>query len=184
MKKNPLLKLAGVLLLAFALTASVKAIPINGSIGFSGIFSTDNNSNFTAATQFTSFTSTSVLGTSGDYAIVTDGTAVTFTPFSFSASGVTPLWSFGYGPLTYSFDATTVSVTTTTNSIIAEGAGYAYITGFDATPGTWIITSNGAGASFTFSASSTVPDGGTTALLVGLGLVGMGLFVRRRQLAK
>jgi hypothetical protein len=181
--KNSLIRIAAALLLALAISSAAKADPINGTIGFIGTnFSTDDNADFTLATKFTSFTAyTSGPGT-GDYSSVTTFLPVTFTPFSFSDSGVTPLWSFTLSGITYSFDATTVSVQTTPNSIIAQGNGIASITGKDDTAGSWIITANGiGGAALTFSASTAVPDGGMTAMLVGLGLVGMSFFARRRH---
>ncbi len=45
------------------------------------------------------------------------------------------------------------------------------------------ITANGPGES-SFDANVTVPDGGTTALLVGLALIGMSLAARRLKLAR
>ncbi len=58
----------------------------------------------------------------------------------------------------------------------------AYETGFDPTPGTWSITDTGGKATVTFGSAATVPDGGATALLVGLGLAGLaaGLAAQRR----
>jgi hypothetical protein len=48
------------------------------------------------------------------------------------------------------------------------------------------VSGNGS-TNFTFGDANTVPDKGTTALLIGLGLAGVGLGMvtqRRRQLAK
>lgn len=181
--KYSLPKIAGALVLALAISSAAQAVPINGSVGFGGGFSTDSDSDFTLATGITSFSGDYTLGVAtGDYAPVSgilDPTS--FTPFSFAASSVTPLWSFVFAGITYSFDATSMSVILATNYFIAQGNGIAHITGFDATPGTWIISGNSGGANLTFSASTAVPDGGMTAVLVGLGLVGMSFFANRQQ---
>lgn len=69
--------------------------------------------------------------------------------------------------------------------------GYATLNGGDVTPGTWSITDTWVGSitTFTFGASTTVtapstPDGGMTAVLLGLGLTGLraGLVSRRTVL--
>jgi hypothetical protein len=178
-------KIAAAMVFALVLGNVAVADPINGSIGFVGNFSTDHNSDFTHATDFSWFNAMTFGAATGDYSTVGAFTSVAFTPFSFTASGVTPLWTFSVSGTQYSFDATSVDVTTTVNSIIAEGNGIAHITGMDDTTGSWIITGNSAhGLSLTFSASTAVPDGGTTALLLGLSLVGMSLFAGRRRLAR
>jgi hypothetical protein len=68
------------------------------------------------------------------------------------------------------------------NFLNLEGQGVAYETGYDPTPGSWSITDTGRSATVTFGFSATVPDAGATALLVGLGLVGIaaGLVAERR----
>jgi len=70
------------------------------------------------------------------------------------------------------------------------GTGVATETGFLATPGTWSITdtnSSGGGVDFSFGASTnvsapqTVPDDGSTGLLIAFGVSGIGLALCRRQ---
>ena len=180
------IKIAATLVLALAMGSAARADLINGTIGFVGTFSTDNNADFTSATAFTSFSGLTFGAATGDYAPLSSFPATssvylsTFTPFSFAATSVSPLWTVVNLGITYSFDATSVNVTTTQNSIIAQGNGIASITGKDSTLGTWIITGNSAGGqALTFSASSAVPDGGMTAVMVGLGFIGMSFFARR-----
>jgi len=176
------LKAAATLIALLAVGNFASADPINGSIGFVGSFSTDHNADFTQATQFTSFTAFTFGTGTGDYSSVGSFTSVAFTPFSFGASGVTPLWAFSDSGVSYSFDATSVDVSTTKNSIIAEGNGIAHITGLDDTLGTWIISSNGlGGVALTFSASTAGADGGATASLLGLAMVGISLFAAWRR---
>lgn len=178
-----LIKYLSAVAIAAGLTATVNATPINGSIGFGGTFSTDNDADFTSATTFASFTATVTAGSqAGDYAGVPGGTSASFTAFSFGAASIIPLWTFtdaGAG-ITYDFSATSVVKVTHTKTLLAfEGSGIALITGLDPTPGVWNITANSAGSALTFSSSAAVPDGGATALLLGLGLLGVGLAARR-----
>jgi hypothetical protein len=69
-----------------------------------------------------------------------------------------------------------------------RGTGTASITGFDDTPGVWILTFNTAdnGVTFSFSGSSAavpgVPDGGTTLILFGVAMSVLGL-IRRKLVA-
>jgi hypothetical protein len=95
---------------------------------------------------------------------------------------VTPLWTFSYGGNTYSFTATSVQIARrTTNFLDLEGAGYGTFNGLDTSAGTWSITDTrvGSATTFTFGASSAVmastPDGGMTAVLLCLGLIGVTL---------
>ncbi|HET7535064.1 MAG TPA: VPDSG-CTERM sorting domain-containing protein, partial [Candidatus Didemnitutus sp.] len=59
--------------------------------------------------------------------------------------------------------------------LAVSGTGWVTGNGFDASVGTWSFTTqNGAAdGAFSFSAASAVPDGGYTALLLGLGLLGL-----------
>ena len=178
-------RLIKTLFFASAIAAPAMAVPINGSIGFSGAFTTDN-ADFSLATAFTSFSDVRTVGISdGTYAAVPSNTApVTFSAFSFAAPSITPLWTFVHLGITYSFDATTVIVDKTSSTITAQGSGIAKVTGFDNTVGIWIITANKAGTNLSFSASTSVPDGGTTALLLGAGLIALSLFAIRLKPAR
>lgn len=154
--KKSLLASAGASLLALALGATVSAVPITGSIGFAGQFSTDNNANFNLATQFTSFNAV-VLSTSGDYAGIPNLTSATFSPFMFTDTSVTPLWTvLGASGTEYKFNATSFSLSRSVSSITASGFGTALITGFDPTPGQWNLAGSGTGLSLTFAAETNV----------------------------
>lgn len=179
--KKSFLNLAGALLLAVALCASAKADPISGSLGFAGSFTTNSNSDFTAATSITFGPSITIGSSDGDYAGIPNIVLVNFNGFSFDSLPTPDLWDFSFGGKDYSFTATSVNVSATTNTLTLSGEGVAHITGLDDTHGNWVITSNTLGNNFSFSASTAAPDGGTTALLVGLGLAGMGFVSRRRK---
>jgi len=168
---------------------------INGTINFGGGGITTDTGNLSSATEFTAISgvtvSSGLAGPNGSYA-GTDGASVTFTPFSFASSGVTPLWYFSIGSVTYAFNATSVNIGTQTSSFLnLSGSGMAYITGgattYTPTVGTWTITDTATSDTFTFSASTTtVPDSGSTALLIGLGMtgIGAGALVQRRKPVK
>jgi hypothetical protein len=197
MKTKPILALAVGTVLITALTGSVQAVPIAGVISFSGSASTDN-SNLATATKFLTFGTVTVgqeAGLSGDYA-GTAGEAVTFTPFTFDPVGaslpVAPLWTFMSGGNTYSFTLESLNVDFVSPDFLSlSGFGTASITGKDDTVGLFLLSGQtfSGEANFTFSASAevpapgtNVPDGGTTALLLGFSVLGFG-FLRRKVAA-
>jgi hypothetical protein len=139
----------------------------------------------------------------GDYSSVANGTAVAFsTPLNFIAlesvapSTVTPWWSFTVGTTTYSFSivgdvAVNQYVSGGSSFLNISGTGDAAITGYATNDdASFDISIGKTGASkLTFgnsTSASAVPDSGTTALLIGLGLagVGIGMIAERRMLAK
>jgi len=182
---------AGGLFLAFALSGNLtKATPISGSINFNGE-ATTNTGNLGSATSFSSIVGAIVVpAETGNYSGIAIVTPVTFTPFSFTAAGVTPLWTLTVGGVTYSFNATSIVVSNqNANFLNLQGTGIASITGFQDTAGSWSITDTSVGGSptFTFGAATTVssvPDAGTTVLLIVLGLagVGLGMLTQKRRL--
>lgn len=179
------------LVLLLSITASVQAIPISGTIQFVGT-ATMNASQ----TAFVSFGDPFGGGLgpwvqagsqTGAYAGVAAGTTAIWTPFTFNppAASVTPLWMIAIGTTTYSFDATSMSVTHPNGSTVnISGTGVAHITGFGDTVGTWTVTATGSGVNFTFGAftgagSGGVADGGTTVLLLGTALSGVALLRKK-----
>jgi len=193
MKLNTLTKVGSALILSAAICCPLaKATPISGTINFDGEAKV-NTGNLLTATSFTSISGVSVVPVeSGNYSGTT-GAPVTFTPFSFTASAVTPLWAFTVGSTSYWFNATgTIDVTQfsikNAKFLNLSGAGWAYETGYTPTLGTWSITdtSTGSETTFAFGADTTVPDSGSTALLIGLGLAGVavGMIARRRRLVR
>jgi hypothetical protein len=179
--------------LLLALGANLaRATPINGSINFDGTATVDTG-NLATATAFTSIANAFVdPGTqTGSYSAVPNFTAATFNAFSFSASSVTPLWTFTVGGITYSFSATSISVMTprTSSFLNLSGTGIASITGFTDTAGTFTVTDTGNGPTFTFGQGTIVagvPDSGTTAMLIALGFaaVGFSVWVRRDRMIR
>jgi len=161
---------------------------ITGAISFSGT-STLDDTDYTKATAFATFSDVVVSGTggTGDYPVALAGKSVTFTPFTFSPSlspaPLDPLWTIDFAGKIYSFEATGLTINSSiANSITLSGPGIASITGFDDTPGTWVISANKAGQTASFSSSAEVkgvPEP-TTVLLLGMGLIGLSGFARKK----
>lgn len=180
------------------LGAAANAVPVSGNITFAGgvELNTSSAGTATAVEAWTGANGTGdpiVISSDGSFSSIAPGTDVTFTaPWFFNSGAVADLWSVGG----YTFNLTS-------SQVVFQGGSPA-IVGVD---GTGVITGNGAdqamswsfstsdpGASgangtliFSFQAASgttapTVPDGGTTAMLLGLGVLGLGM-VRKQILA-
>lgn len=202
--------LAGAILASTVALQQAQATPlplISGSISFSGI-ATVNNAVLANATSFTSIQG-GVADDSGAYAVIphsifgptvivkdalSGGTATggtiaspglmslyTFNP---AQASITPLWSFDYLGVNYSFNATSVtaSFNATLNIWNIGGSGLAHIGGYQDTYGTWNAGVGASGTSFWFGSSAAVPDGGLTVALLGGALVALQAF--RRKLLK
>ena len=181
----------------FALSVQAAPIPITGSISFAGT-TTINGTSFVTATEFTSFEDVTVGAPSalnGNY-VGTSGAAVTMTPFIWSpptaSTPVNPLWTFVSGGDTYSFDLSVLHVDyASPTGLLLSGSGTAIITGpglaFLNTTGTWNLSAQTLNlATFTFSSTTSVPngvpDGGTTATLLGGSLFGLAFIGRKQKL--
>jgi hypothetical protein len=172
------------LLLAIALPLRADPL-IEGTIGFSGTATTDSGDLFHAG-AFTSISAITEPGDRGDYAGVTPGAPVDFPAFAFSAPSVEPLWTFDLGGVTYSFDATSIDLVGRYDHgelsfVELEGDGIASITGFAPTPGDWGIEVRDVDgdSSFTFGATSSVPDATPTAILLAIATVAIAASGRR-----
>jgi hypothetical protein len=187
-----------VLVLGIAVLATVKAsaTSITGSIQFGGTSSVTSSLSSIGAgynSWGSAGTDPVVLGgtQTGSYSGVNAGTSATWSPFSFNppAAFVTPLWNMFVEGRNYNFSATSINVLWTDGTLAnLVGTGIAHITGYDDTDGSWTATATSQGClSFSFVATpapgsdGSVPDGGTTALLLGAGLTGLALL--RRKLA-
>lgn len=171
------------------LCVETSAAPIVGEISFSGSYTIDS-SNLVAATKFLSFSNVTVsLGATGDYAGL-DGVGVTHSPFTFDpfpVGGVNPLWSIPSQPGT-SFDLSSVSIDFESPYILVlSGQGIAHKTGKDNTIGTWVLSANTLGSTFSFSSTNaSLPNGGTTPVpepgtaIFGIAIFGATLSRRRK----
>ena len=81
------------------------------------------------------------------------------------------------------FDMLTVSITLqNATSLVLDGTGLFHMAGFDNTPGSFTLSANQSGTSFSASASKgTVPDAGSTMFLLGTALAGLAAVRRRLQ---
>jgi hypothetical protein len=181
------LRFGAPLVLVFAvLSQQAVAGFVVGEISFNGSYTTDNP-NLALATRFTSFNSVVVsTGPTGDYAGL-GGAAVTQNPFTiapFPAGGVVPLWSIA-GPSGASFDLLSLNIEfESPTALILRGLGTARLTGKDPTPGTWTMSANTLGTTFSFSStnastSNLIPEPSTA--LTGLALAGVCAASRRRR---
>ena len=189
-----IIKMSVLAAVALALTQAVQAVPVTGSIGFTGrvTFDTGFANN---ATQVTSWISPTVNGTSGSFTTVANGTAVNlFAPWNFATSSTVPsFWSVG--GFNYSLTSSSVQsqggVPGVSGYVIVNGIGTVSGNGYSATALDWSFSSQGPSVTqnpdtFTFSASangSRVPDAGTTSVLLGSCLFGMA-FLKRKITAK
>lgn len=188
-------KLALSMLAAAAMVVSANAIPITGTVNFTGGAVTVDQPlpNATTITAFTGTTSVSGGATAptGAYAGTT-GATVTWAagPIQFSPtlnpSPISPLWSFMSGGLTYSFKLNSITLVNQIPGFLnIQGAGVVSITGgtYSDTAGTFTLTATGTGPlNFNFTAgTSAVPESGTTAILLGLGVTALAIFAKFRK---
>jgi len=155
---------------------STEAVMIDGGISLAGGYTPDNP-DLNLATRI-DFGPAIVISSSGDFSMpiftpVTMASSLTFDPlFSVDAN---PLWSVGG----FAFELLSLSIVNeTSTSITLNGIGNVAHSDFEDTTGTWAATMNSDGRS-TFSWSSStvaVPDGGTSITLLGIALLGVGLF--------
>ena len=175
MKKLKLLLVLGAVFVVHA----AHAASIVGSITFSGTANLDNT-DLNAATKVNSWTSTIVGTASGNFADegVAAGDAVTFgADWTFGGSKA-QLWQVG--GFTFNLTSSTI-VSQSADALVVTGNGTATHASYDDSTGTFNFTipGSGVGTAFSFAASSSVPDSGATATLLGLGLVGLAGAARR-----
>jgi hypothetical protein len=200
--KNVLIKTLAALAVASAVSTVALADPITGGITFGQTNSHGVDLTNIAPGVFTAaFSGAATTGGAGTFASTgIDAVSIaTLTLFGASPSLLTSgdlpgptdnggnLWSFSDTGVNYWFQATTLSVTSAGDGWIVGGAGWFSDNAGDSTTlGTYELTFDAQGDLSSFSSASivNVPDGGTTALLVGLGLLGLGVYARRSKLAK
>ncbi len=171
-----------------------QAVPITGDITFAGGVQLDTSSAGTA-TEVLSWTGPGgtgmpvVISDDGSFSGIAAGTQVTFAaPWSFNSGAVSALWAVGG----FTFDLTSSHIVFQGGSpagVLVDGIGAVSGNGLDSEAMTWSFSTSDPGASgadsliFSFQAASgatgTVPDGGTTAMLLGLGVLGLGLLKKR-----
>ncbi len=177
--------MAGAVAAVVAVTMSVQAVPINGSIGFTGTYTQNGGTygNLTTATSF-SVNTVSVATTTGVF--VGAGSPTFASPIAVNpANNLLPnvqLWSVLVGSTTYRLFVSTESESldsATQVNLIGTGT----ITdgnSADDTFGVWQLGFGVAGSAFTWqSTSASVPDGGATVMLLGIALSGVALLKKK-----
>jgi hypothetical protein len=187
MKKNWIKKIA-VAASVVCLASMAQATMITGNIGFSGAVDL-NSTTANSATAVTSWLNTVAASPSGSFVgIVNNGDAVSMT-------GATP-WSFNSGALANFWSVDGFTFNLTSSSIVSQVGGFLNVTllgavsgnGFTSTTfdGSFQVADPASGGPETYTerlSFNSVPDGGTTVVLLGLGLVSLGLFRNKMLIA-
>jgi len=192
--KNKIMTIVGAAAL-LALAQTTQALPITGAIGFAGNANLNTGTASTATTVVSWSGSTTanpvVQSDSGIISsLISPGTQIVFAaPWNFTvSSAIIPFWNV-LGTPGINFQLSSSSFTRGTlggNPYVAiSGTGLLNAPGYDATTWNFSVTfqdpaSVPANQTFTFSASQqSVPDGGTTVMLLGAALSGMALIKRK-----
>ena len=180
---------ATVLLFGASVPLSAGAIMIQGEISFTGSFSPTGGSGLGSATGLTFSNPIGVESVTGHFAPLNGGEAffssITFNPITLPSVA---LWTASVSSGTYSFDLVDLSVEFQSSSfLLLSGAGTLHAPNLDATAGSWHLSANSGGASFSFSSdtSNTSQTGHmpepTGAVLFGVGLAVVGSALRRKR---
>lgn len=187
--KNTLLTLAGAAAVFVAVAQTSSAVPIVGNIGFSGSVQLNSGSVATATTAVNWFgtvvtpnsTSGSFLASLGSLG----GQPVTIaSPWSFVSGAIPNFWSVGTAPQ-FTFNLSSSSVASNDGTFLnVVLIGTVSAVGFDTTAftGTFQVANPPANGITTFTerlSFNSVPDGGTTVMLLGAALSGMALIKRK-----
>jgi len=186
MKKNWIKKVAATVSVVVCMTGIVQATPITGNIGFSGAVEL-NNTSANTATAATAWFNTVAASPSGSFVgIVNNGDVVSMT-------GATP-WNFTSGALANFWSVDGFTFNLISSSIYSQVGGFLNVilvgtvsgNGFTTTAfnGTFQVADPASSGPQTFTerlSFNSVPDGGTTVLMLGLGLLSLGL-IRKKML--
>jgi hypothetical protein len=190
--KKTLIKLAVVAAASVALMQTVQATPITGNIGFSGS-AVLNTGSISTASKVTTWLPTVVNSDSGTFttgaspAIVLNTTTVTLAaPWTFNSGALPSFWTVA------GFTFNLLSSTALPLSFDPSGNAYLSVylvgtvtgNGFDATAftGSFQVSDPSANGLTTFTTRlsfNSVPDGGTTVILLGAALSGLALIKRK-----
>ena len=178
-----ILTIVAAVAVAVAFTSTVQAVPqpLTGNIGFAGS-AVLNSSDVSTATKVVSWNSTVVNSESGSFTSISLGSAVLLaSPWSFNSGVLNNFWQVGG----FTFDLSSSSIFSLAggfmNVVIAgtvSGNGYA-ATAFS---GSFQVSNPSANGATTFTerlSFNSVPDGGTTVLLLGAALSGLALVKRK-----
>lgn len=174
----------GLVMLA-VMSAPAFAVSIVGTISVSGSGSATGGTGLATATAI-DFNPQSVSVNAGQATDDFSGiTSLTMSDFTFSPFvSPTQLWVSVGGSTIFTFVMDTLAIDLQTASVLAlSGSGTASATGFDDTNGTWSVTGNSAGTTFSWSSSTAVPVPAAF-WLFGSAVVGLAAVSRRRTTTK
>ncbi len=163
----------------FALSSVASAVPIGGTIQFSGSHTTDTG-NIKTATVFTFKNPIIVNAATESFAPLSGGT-VTYSVLDMNGLPTSPLWSATVDSVFYSYDLNTITSDNVSGSFrFIEGIGEFKI-GTDTATGTWAFSTQGGGSNGIFSFSASNAPGPAPLVLMGLGLFGISVSRKLRK---
>lgn len=183
------IKLLGALLLG-AIAGTASAAPLVGDLGLTLAFGgTVSVNTATDTVTFSAGNNSEVNIATGDYlAAGLGGMDASYVTFVYTNPFDSMVVFSGTG---FSFELNSISEIEEADGgagVFLQGVGTMTVTGYDPTVGSWSFSSDSNEnnpALFNFSSTVTtplnVPDGGTTALLLGVGLVSMSFLARRKS---
>jgi VPDSG-CTERM motif len=184
--KNKLMTIAGAAAVFLAVAQTTQATAITGNIGFGGAVDLDTSSANTA-TEVTTWLNPVAASPSGIFSsYVNQGDAFTMTgatPWSFNSGALPNFWSVG--GFTFSLISSSIAAQTGNGFADVNLTGTVSGNGFDTTTFTGSFQvgnppSGGGPEQFTERLSfASAPDGGTTMMLLGAALTGLGLIKRK-----
>jgi hypothetical protein len=185
-------QLLAVLATVVAVNQTVQATLITGVIGFAGTATLDG-AKANSSTEVVSWGANAIGLHSGTFSALTSAATVALaSPWFFNSGALNNFWVVTDGLNNYTFNLSSSSVYATSGTSITialAGTVFSNLKGLDPTAFTGSMTiqdpsvpgENG----FTYTESisfNSVPDGGTTALLLGSALSGLAL-IRRKLVA-
>jgi hypothetical protein len=188
--KRKLITMAVTAVAVCGLAGIAQAVPISGDITFAGGITLDTSSAGTA-TEVLSWTGTGgtglpvVISGDGSFSGVVGNSATFASPWHFNSGPVASLWSVGG----FTFDLTSSHIVFQGGSpagVLVDGIGAVMgPAGLDPEAMTWSFSTSDPSAAGIFSfqvadgTTGSVPDGGTTAMLLGLGVLALGMLKKQ-----
>ena len=192
--KNKWIGMAAVAVIALGVGGIAQAVPISGDITFAGGVDL-NTSSAGTATEVLNWTGHGgtglpiVISDDGSFSGIAPGTTATFaSPWSFNSGSVAALFTVGG----FTYDLTSSKIVYQGGSpagVLVDGIGSISGNGLNSEAMTWSFSTSDPSAlgvdaaifSFQVAAGTTgtVPDGGTTAMLLGLGVLGLGMLKKQ-----